>query len=256
MRTFRNLSYALLLLTIFSLILIFPFTQATSSMTVFTLLGVFIAVFAVSLVALIASLLMYFNSKTNNIIVLKRRGARVYAELLHQKLRLITAMDGDKHVSDWLDYLYDQDNFPRITKFLGEEYFLLLSCDSFAPNSEAAQAYNAFRSLHDELHAYIRSVNYDRTECFKFKKLYRVKTGYDMTVGTDVREFEQEVFAESYEALQMANEVALNTIENLLVKIEQLEVRMDNCYEEGTDWKTTKKNVDARYQVWLHDTEA
>ena len=70
MSTFRNLSYALLFLSILSLAMIFPFSRATYSMTTFTCLGVFVAVFAVSLVALIASLTMYFHSKNTAITVL------------------------------------------------------------------------------------------------------------------------------------------------------------------------------------------
>ena len=60
MSTFRNLSYALFFLSLLSLAMIFPFSRATYGMTTFTFLGVFVAVFSVSLVALIASLTMYF----------------------------------------------------------------------------------------------------------------------------------------------------------------------------------------------------
>ena len=86
MSTFRNLSYALFFLSLLSLAMIFPFSRATYGMTTFTFLGVFVAVFSVSLVALIASLTMYFHSKNTAITVLKRRGGRVYAELLHHKI--------------------------------------------------------------------------------------------------------------------------------------------------------------------------
>ena len=119
MSTFRNLSYALLFLSVLSLVMIIPFSQAAFNMATFTFIGVFVAVFAVSLVALIASLTMYFHSKNTAITVLKRRGGRAYAELLHHKTLLISAMDGDKHVSDWDHYLYNPDEFPRInTPFL------------------------------------------------------------------------------------------------------------------------------------------
>lgn len=255
MSTFRNLSYALLFLSVLSLAMIFPFSQATFNMATFTFIGVFVAVFAVSLVALIASLTMYFHSKNTAITVLKRRGGRVYAELLHHKILLISAMDGDKHVSDWDHYLYNPDEFPRIKKFIGEEYFLLLSCDSFFCNSKAADAYNAFKTLHDDFATFIRSVSYDRIECAKFKKLYFHVTGQEMTSGTPVEEFQGEAFREAYEALLAANEQALNTVEGLLTKIETYERNLDKYYTAGTDWKTTKKTLDARYQVWLHATE-
>lgn len=255
MSTFRNLSYALFFLCLLSLAMIFPFSRATYGMTTFTLLGVIVAVFSVSLVALIASLTMYFHSKNTAITVLKRRGGRVYAELLHHKTLLISAMDGDKHVSDWDHYLYNPDEFPRIKKFLGEEYFLLLSCDSFSCNSKAAEAYNNFKKLHDEFAAFIRSVSYDRIECAKFKKLYLLRTGHEMTSHTPLEEFQNEKFSEAYEALLAANEQALNTVEGLLTKIENFELNLDRYYTAGISWHTTKKNIDARYQVWLHATE-
>ena len=255
MSTFRNLSYALLFLCVLSLAMIFPFSRAASNMATFTFIGVFVAVFAVSLVALIASLTMYFHSKNTAITVLKRRGGRAYAELLHHKTLLISAMDGDKHVSDWDHYLYNLDEFPRIKKFIGEEYFLLLSCDSFFFNSKAADAYNVFKTLHDDFAAFIRSISYDRVECAKFKNLYLRKTGQEMTSHTPIEEFQSEAFSEAYEALLTANEQALNTVEGLLTKIENFELNLDKYYTAGISWSTTKKNLDARYQVWLHATE-
>lgn len=255
MSTFRNLSYALLFLSVLSLVMILPFSHASASMTTFAFIGVFVAVFAVSLVALIASLTMYFHSKNTAITVLKRRGGRVYAELLHHKTLLISAMDGDKHVSDWDHYLYNPDEFPRIKKFIGEEYFLLLSCDSFFCNSKAADAYNVFKTLHDDFATFIRSVSYDRIECAKFKKLYFHVTGQEMTSTTPMEEFQTEPLREAYEALLAANEQALNTVEGLLTKIENYERNLDKYYTAGIDWKTTKKTLDARYQIWLHATE-
>ena len=255
MSTFRNLSYALLFLCVLSLAMIFPFSRAASNMATFTFIGVFVAVFAVSLVALIASLTMYFHSKNTAITVLKRRGGRAYAELLHHKTLLISAMDGDKHVSDWDHYLYNLDEFPRIKKFIGEEYFLLLSCDSFFFNSKAADAYNVFKTLHDDFATFIRSVSYDRIECAKFKKLYFHVTGEEMTSSTPEEEFQREELREAYEALLAANEQALNTVDGLLTKIENYERNLDRYYAAGTAWITTKKTIDARYQVWLHATE-
>ena len=255
MSTFRNLSYALLFLSVLSLVMILPFSHASASMTTFAFIGVFVAVFAVSLVALIASLTLYFHSKNTAITVLKRRGGRAYAELLHHKTLLISAMDGDKHVSDWDHYLYNLDEFPRIKKFIGEEYFLLLSCDSFFFNSKAADAYNVFKTLHDDFATFIRSVSYDRIECAKFKKLYFHVTGEEMTSSTPEEEFQREELREAYEALLAANEQALNTVDGLLTKIENYERNLDRYYAAGTAWITTKKTIDARYQVWLHATE-
>ena len=257
MRTFRNLSYALIFLATICLFCLISFSQARESMLVFTLLGVFVAMFAMSVVALLASMLMYFYTKSSNVTVLKRRAARVYGELLHHKTLLIAAIDGEKHVSDWNHYLYDPDDFPRTKKFLNEEYFLLLSCDSFAPNSQPAKAYNAFRELHDELTMFIRSINYDRTDCAKFRKRYRLKTGKELTTRTPIEKFyEHELLAESYDALQQSNEQALRTVEALLVKIEKLEIELDKYYDAGLSWKANKKDLEARYQMWLNDADA
>ena len=70
MRTFRNLSYGLIFLAIICLFCLISFSQAHESMLVFTLLGVFVAMFAMSVVALLASMLMYFYTKSNNVTVL------------------------------------------------------------------------------------------------------------------------------------------------------------------------------------------
>lgn len=257
MRTFRNLAYALLFLASICFFCLISFSQAHESMLVFTLVGVFVAMFAMSVVAFLAALLMYFNSKNNSVAMLKRRAARVYGELLHHKTLLITAIDGDKHVSDWNHYLYDPDEFPRTKKFLSEEYFLLLSCDSFFSRSEAARAYNAFRGLHDELTTFIRSISYDRTDCAKFRKRFRIKTGKELTTRTPVEKFyEHELLAETYEGLLQSNEQALRTVEELLIKIEALEIAMDKHYEAGISWKANKKDLEARYQMWLNDADA
>ncbi len=255
MRTFRNLTYVLFFLTIFSFIMLFPFSKANFNSISMTFLGVFVAVFAVSLVAFTVSLMMYFHTKNIAVTTLKRRGGRIYGELLHHKTLLISAIDGDKHISEWGHYLYDPDEFPRTKKLLGEEYFLLLSCDSFLCNSAAAKAYNDFKQLHDDLSTFIRSVSYDRIECAKFKKYFAIKSGKEMTSKTPEEQFTYDPFAESYEALHTANEQALQTVEGLLTKIERYEKRLDEYFAAGISWKITKKTLNARYQVWLHDNE-
>ena len=76
-----------------------------------------------------------------------------------------------------------------------------------------------------------------------------------MTSHTPIEEFQSEAFSEAYEALLTANEQALNTVEGLLTKIENFELNLDKYYTAGISWSTTKKNLDARYQVWPHATE-
>ena len=142
MKTFRNLTYALVTLCVLSLGIIVMFTDLGIEHPI--IMYVNSAVFAVALVALCASVIMYFHSKSLDITRLKRRGTRAYGELLQHKMRLIDAMDGDKPVADWDSFLYNGESFPRIRKFLYEEYFLLLSFDAFFPHSAWANVVHKF----------------------------------------------------------------------------------------------------------------
>ena len=76
-----------------------------------------------------------------------------------------------------------------------------------------------------------------------------------MSSSTPEEEFMDDTFRESYEALLAANEQALSTVEGLLTKIERFEINLDKYYAAGISWNTTKKSLNARYQVWLHATE-
>ena len=240
---------------LFSLVMIVPFTKASMNMGSLTFLGVLIAVFAVSLVALTASMMMYFHDKDSEVTVLKRRGTRVYDELLRHKVLLISAIDGDQPVVRWNHFLYDTEEFPRIKTFLGTEYFLLLNCGIFFCDSKAGEAFNAFRNLHNELSDFMRSVSYDRVECARFRKRYARVMGKEMTSTTPESDFEHEALAEAWEAMQMANEQAMRTIDSILDEIEKYEIAMDKYFEEGSNWETYKKSMEASYQGWLHDNE-
>ena len=67
-----------------------------------------VSVFSVSVVGLVASFVMYKSTQQTLIILLKRRAGRVYAELLHHKMRLIDVIDGKRYV-DIEKYLYHRD---------------------------------------------------------------------------------------------------------------------------------------------------
>ena len=116
MRTFRNLSYALVFLATICFFCLISFSQAHESMLVFTLLGVFVAMFAMSVIAFLASLLMYFNSKSNKYV----EKMRVY--FTGQNLLTLTKYSGqDPEVnttSVWdagIDYC---DFYPTVANFL------------------------------------------------------------------------------------------------------------------------------------------
>ena len=91
----------------------------------------------------------------------------------------------------------------------------------------------------------------------------RLNFGFDsllykeLTTRTPVEKFyEHELLAETYEGLQQSNEQALRTVEALLVKIEELEIQLDKYYDAGLSWKANKKDLEARYQMWMNDTDA
>ncbi len=199
MKTFRNLTYALVTLCVLSLGIIMMFTDLGLDHPI--IMYVNSAVFAVALVALCASVIMYFHSKSLDITRLKRRGTRVYGELLQQKMRLIDAMDGDKPVADWDIFLYNEELFPRIRKFLYEEYFLLLSFDAFFPHSAGANVVNKFYDLHKELENFIRSLRYDRIEHGKLRRAYGKAYGQELASDTPEEDFSRSELKEAYDAL-------------------------------------------------------
>ena len=87
--------------------------------------------FSVSMVGLVASFVMYKSTQQTLIILLKRRSGRVYAELLHHKMRLIDVIDGKSYV-DIEKYLYPKDAFIKIKKLLYDEYFALSPMTRFS----------------------------------------------------------------------------------------------------------------------------
>lgn len=252
MKTYRNLTYALGLLALCALVLIVFFSLEHLGGPSPAVLNVTIAVFAVALVAFIISFIMYFHSKNVAITVLKRRGSRVYGELLQHKIRLIDVMDGEKPLVDWESVLYSQEEFPRIKKFLYEEYFLLLNYDPFLPKSAATDAVNVFNDMHKELENFMRSVVYDRIEYNKFKKLYQKVCGHDLAPDAPEADFDRPELKEAYDALLSANEYALFNGDHLLKVLDAQLTDLDRYFSAGVPWSTAKASFDAEFQLWMN----
>lgn len=252
MKTYRNLTYALTVLTLLALAIIVVFSMEHLGGPSPAVLNVTIAVFAVALVALIVSFIMYFHSKNVAITVLKRRGSRVYGELLQHKIKLIDVMDGEKPLADWESVLYSPEEFPRIKKFLYEEYFLLLNYDPFLGTAKATAAVNVFYDMHKELENYMRSVAYDRIEYDKFKRLYRKVVGHDLAPDTPEADLERPEFQEAYEALLSANEYALFNGDHLLKVLNAQLAELDRHFKAGVPWSTAKASFDAEFQLWMN----
>lgn len=252
MKTYRNLTYALALLSLCSLSLIVFFSLEHLGGPSPAVLNVNIAVFAVALVALIVSFIMYFHSKNVAITVLKRRGSRVYGELLQHKIKLIDVMDDEKPLADWESVIYSQEEFPRVKKFLYEEYFLLLNYDPFLTKSPATAAVNVFYDMHKELENFMRSVAYDRIEYNKFKKLYMKVCGHDLAPDTPESDFDRPEFKEAYDALLSANEYALFNADHLLKVLDAQLTELDKHFSAGVPWHTAKASFDAEFQLWMN----
>lgn len=254
MKTYRNLTYALAVLAVCSLAMVILFSEQLGGPYP-AVLNVNIAVFAVALVALIVAFIMYFHSKNVSITVLKRRGSRVYGELLQHKMRLIDVMDDEKPLVDWESVLYSEDEFPRIKKFLYEEYFLLLSYDPFLVRSAATATVHGFYDMHKELENFMRSVAYDRIEYNKFKKLYQKVYGQDIAADTPESNFDRPELKEAYDALLSANEYALFNVDHLLKVLDEGLTALDAYFKAGVPWSTNKPSFDAEFQLWMNSKD-
>jgi hypothetical protein len=249
MRTFRNLAYAFLSLTLLAVAMILALRGNADSAPIVHNAG--IAVFAAALVAFIASLIMYFHSKNSTVAVLKRRGGRIYGELLHHKMKLVDVLDGVKPLVEWGDFLYSGADFPRIRKFLDEEYFLLLNYEPFLVKSSSTGAVNAFSDTHRELEDFIRSVLFDQSEYTKFRRQFRKIHQQGVAPDTPEAEFAVPPLREAYEALYAAHEYALLNAENLMAVLDRRLAALDGHFRAGVPWSAAKPVYDAEYRKWL-----
>ena len=213
--------------------------------------NVCVAVFSVALVALIVFVVMYAQHKKSEILVLKRRGGRVYGELLQYKIKLIEVMDGDKPLADWENFLYNEEEFPRIKRFLNEEYFLLLNYDPFFEKNKSSAAVFAFRDLHKEFEAFTRSVRYDLIEHTKFRRHFREQTGRELTSETPEEEYAIPALEEEWNAILAAGEYALFNVDRLLKLLDELLTALDAQFRGGVAWSYNKQTYDAEFQIWM-----
>lgn len=251
MKTFRNMVYVLFGLLILSLAAVLVLAVEEVGGMALALLNVSVAVVSVALVGVITAIMLYFNSKNFTIVVLKRRASKVYGELLLHKMKLIDIMDDEKPLSDWESFLYNDDEFSRIKKFLYEEYFLLLHYEPFLTKSAATAAVDIFCGMHKELENFMRSVMYDRIEYNKFRRRFAKVQGQDIGPETPEAAFTVPELEEAYDALYSANEYALFNVDHLLKDLDAQLAALDIHFSAGVPWSTTKPNYDAEFQLWM-----
>ena len=131
MKLYKSLCVYFASICIIAALCIALFTLSSSDFLHLAFLSAPVSVFSVSVVGLVASFVMYKSTEQTFIILLKRRAGRVYAELLHHKMRLIDVIDGKRYV-DIEKFLYHKDAFIKIKKLLYDEYFALFSMTRFS----------------------------------------------------------------------------------------------------------------------------
>ena len=253
MKTFRNLAYVFFLLTLLALGIIIALRDGAENSPVIRATG--IAIFAAGLVAAVASLVMYFHSKNATITVLKRRGGRVYGELLRDKMKLIDILDGVRPLAEWRDFLYSDADFSYIKKFLYEEYFLLLNYEPFWAESVSSAAVNYFSGLHKELENFIRSVSFDHSEYTKFRRQFRKIHQTGLAADTPEEEIAVPPLREARDALYSAQEYALLGVENLMEALDRQLGILDRHFRAGVPWSAAKARCDAEYLNWLREKD-
>ena len=211
-----------------------------------------VSTFAVSLVCLVASFVMYKSTQAILLITLKRRAARVYGELLHHKMRLIDVMDGKRTFVDIEKYLYPEDGFLKIKKFLYEEYFVLSTYDPFYKKTNSHLAVKDFRALHKDLENFMRSQNYDIIEYNKFKVLYQKIYRQPIVADTPEENFNHPELIETLDNFNTGLDYALINADTLMTFIETHLTVLDQHFSAGVPWPITKAHFDHEFQLWIH----
>ncbi len=251
MKLFKNLCVHLFGLVILTFLAIIVLTLPQFAWIHSAFLSAAISVFSVSLVCLFTSLAMYKNNKDSAIITLKRRCGRVYAELLHHKMRLIDVMDGKSTFVDIEKYLFPEDAFIKIKKFIYEEYFLLFNYDPFLKNTQSYMAVNELRSMHKTLVTYVRSQHFDVVEYHKFKVLYQKIYRQPIVDDTPEENFNHPDLIDSLENFRSGLDYAYANAEEIMTFIENQYIFLDSYFKGGTHWKTLKEQFDKEFQQWV-----
>lgn len=252
MYIYKNLCIYLASLCVLSFLGILLFSSSQYSGVPIAFISAPVSVFAVSTVFLVAAFVMYKSSQSNTIKTLKRRGGRVYGELLHHKMRLIDVMDGKRTFVDIEKYLYPEDAFLRIKKFLFEDYFLLLAYDPFFKKTNAFEAVKAFYSLHKDLETFMRSQNYDIIEYNKFKILYQKVYRQPIVADTLEETFNHPDLVEALEIYHSGLDYALVNADALMTFLEAHLTELDKYFTAGVPWPITKDHLDNEFRLWIH----
>ncbi len=210
-----------------------------------------VSIFSVSLVCLIASFVMYRSTQDSFIVTLKRRAGRVYGELNHHKMRLIDIMDGKRTFVDIEKYLYPEDAFLKIKKFLYEEYFTLYSYDPFFKNSLSHVAIKQFRALHKDLSTFMRSQNYDIVEYNKLKILYSKIYRQPIVDDTPEENFNHPELQEAMDNFRSGLDYALINADQLMSFLDIQLTTLDSFFAVGVTWPVNKARFDREFQDWV-----
>lgn len=252
MRIYKTLSLAMVILSCVAFLCIVLLLQPSFQALNPVFLSAPISVLSVALVCLVMVSVMFHNSKAIFIKVLKRRGGRVYGELLHHKMKIIDVMDGYKKFVDIEKYIYNQDAFQRVRKFLYEEYFLLLEFEPFMHKTHTAGAVEAFYPLHKELETFIRSISYDKVEFDKFRILYHKTFNKPLTAGTPEEDYMHPEIIEAHDAILYGLEYALSNTDSLLNFVDTHLTKLDIAFPSAICWDVAKHTYDNDFHLWLH----
>jgi len=252
MNMYKNLCVYLAALCFLSFVAIYLLSMPRFAWMHSAFLSAPVSTFAVSLVCLVASFVMYKSTQAILIITLKRRAGRVYGELLHHKMRLIDVMDGKRTFVDIEKYLYPEDAFLKIKKFLYEEYFVLYTYDPFYTKTPSYHAIREFRSLHKDLETFIRSQNHDIIEYNKFKILYQKTYRQPIVADTPEENYNHPDLTEAMENIKAGLDYALLNADNLMTFLEAHLITLDQYFGDGVPWSITKAHFDHEFQLWIH----
>lgn len=233
---------------------ILHFTFVSTDYIPLAFLSAPVSVFSVSMVGLVASFVMYKSTQQTFIVLLKRRAGRVYAELLHHKMRLIDVIDGKRYV-DIEKYLYHRDAFIKIKKLLYDEYFALFSYDPFFKNTKSYKAVTDFNSLHQDLLNYIRSQHIDNIEYNNLKILYQKVYRQPIVADTPEENFNHPDIIEAMENFRSNLDYALNNADTIMNFIDTHLYTLDEYFNTGESWAAIKERFDQEFQHWVQNPE-
>ncbi len=253
MSLYKHLCMYLILLCIVSIIAFLILTLPGLNWLHIAFLTIPVSIFSVSLVCLFISFVMYKSTLNTTLITLKRRASRVYGELLNHKMRLIEVIDGNSSFIDIEKYLYPEDAFLKIKKFIFEEYFLLINYDPFIKNTNSYVAIRDFYSLHMELVTFIRALNYDIIEFKKFKILYQKIYRQPIVDDTPEENFNHPDLIDSFENFRIGLDYSMLNSEKLMEFIETHLVSLDKYFAVGVPWETYKSQYKAEFKRWIRE---